>query len=254
MTARIVFLDIERTWGVAEGIWQLKQSWINPSQMIEQPRTICLAWKWEGEDRTQFAAEWQRGGHTAMVLKAHKVLDEADYVVGWNSKGFDVKHLRTEFILADLTPPSPHKDIDLMLTARKNFGFMSNRMGFIAEQLDLKGKTATGGAELWKKLREAKGSELADARDLMAGYNCRDVELTQELYYLMRPWVTGLNLPTHEEGESVGPSCSNCNSDDVHYRGIQVATSRRYRRFQCQQCGKWGRETASDGSVGAVGV
>lgn len=254
MTARIAYLDIERTWGVAEGIWQLKQTWINPSQIIEQPRTICLAWKWEGEERTHFAAEWQRGGHLGMVRKAWDVVDEADYIVGWNSKAFDIKHLRTEFLLAEMTPPSPHKDIDLMLTARRNFGFMSNRMSFIAEQLDLKGKRETGGAHLWKQLREARGTDLADARDTMAGYNCRDVELTQELYYLMRPWVSELNLPAHDSEDSVGPRCPNCDSANVQYRGVQVTASRRYRRFQCQSCGKWGRDTASEGSTTTVGT
>ena len=247
MPARIVYLDIERQSGVADGIWELRQrNWLNPGQIIERPRTICFAWRWEGESETQFAAEWDRGGQKAMIAKAHQVLDEADFVVGWNSRNFDVKHLRTEMILHEMTPPSPHKDIDLMIQAKRAFGFLSNRMSYIAEQLGQKGKMETGGSELWKALRTAKGQELAQARQTMAEYNCRDVELTQELYMLMRPWLTGVNLPLYDdESGDLGPHCPACSSPRIQYRGVSRNTSYSYRRFQCQECGKWGRSTQS---------
>lgn len=254
MTAKIAYLDIERTWGVAEGIWQLKQDWINPSQIIEQPRTICFAWKFEGDQETSFHAEWFRGGHAGMVKKAHTVLDDADVVVTFNGIAFDLKHLRSEFLLHDMAPPSPWKDVDLLKVARKNFGFLSNRMGFLAEQLGLDGKADTGGQSLWRTLRNAKGDELKAGREKMANYNRVDVDQTQELYHLMLPWVSGLNLPAFTEKERMGPHCPNCDSANVQYRGLARTTTRSYRRFQCQDCGKWGRETSSAGATGQVSL
>jgi hypothetical protein len=247
MAARIVALDIERAAGVAEGIWQLKQNgWLSPNQIIEPPKTICFAWKWLGEDEIHFSAEWQRG-HKAMVRKAHAVLDEADYVVGWNSKNFDCRHLRSEFILHGLYPPAPHKDIDLMLTAKRNFGFLSNRMSYIAGELDCGSKLDTGGGDLWRKLRHAKGEELQQARSLMQAYNEQDVVLTEELFMLMRPWCAGLNLPLYSDtaGDDLGPFCPNCASPNIQFRGVARNTSYAYRRFQCTDCGKWGRTTES---------
>jgi hypothetical protein len=64
--ANIVFLDIERQSGIADGIWQLKQTWINPDQMLEAPTTICFAWKSAGDEDVSFAADWN-GGHKKMV-------------------------------------------------------------------------------------------------------------------------------------------------------------------------------------------
>jgi len=250
--ANIVFLDIERQSGIADGIWQLKQTWINPDQMLEAPSTICFAWKYADEDEVSFAADW-KGGHKKMVQKAWEVLDAADYVVGWNSKGFDVKHLRTEFLLEGMVPPSPWKDIDLMLTARRNFGFLSNRMAYIAEQLEVGTKVSTGGASLWRSLRQDKGELLKASRDKMEVYNKHDVELTEELYYLMLPWVSGLNIPL-DNGGSDAPACSNCGSDKLQWRGYATALTRRYRRFQCTACGKWGKELAFDASVASVGI
>jgi hypothetical protein len=250
--ANIVVLDIERQSAMVDGIWGLKQTWINPNQILTPPSTICFAYKYLGEPKMHFAADWKRGGHKQMVLEAWHVLDAADYVVGWNSKGFDVKHLRTEFLLAGLTPPSPHKDIDLMLTVRKNFGFLSNRMQWVAEQLGAGSKLATGGADLWRTLRMGKGQELKDARAKMQAYNEQDVHLTEELYWRLLPWVSGLNIPLSDKRSDV--CCSNCGSDNIQWRGSQMAMTRSYARFQCQACGKWGRDVKADAAVASAGI
>jgi hypothetical protein len=234
-------------------VWELKQNgYISPNNIIEPARTICLAWKWLGDDDINFAAEWKPGGHKKMVQTAWNVLDSADYVVGWNSKGFDCKHLRTEFIKAGLTPPSPHRDLDLMLTSKRHFGFMSNRLSYVAQELGAGEKLATGGGDLWKTLRYSKGAELKEAQRKMEEYNKQDVVLTEEMYHILLPWVDGLNIPIYNESEN--PSCSNCGSENIHYRGLQVAATRSYHRFQCQQCGKWGRETKSVNSVQSVAI
>ncbi len=253
MSAKIVVLDIERQSAVVDGVWDLKQNgWISPSNLIEPARTICLAWKWLEDESVSFAAEWDRGGHKKMVEKAWEVLDEADYVVGWNSKGFDCKHLRTEFVKEGLTPPSPHRDIDLMMVAKRNFGFMSNRLSFVAQELGVGSKLSTGGGDLWRTLRYGKGQALKDAKQLMQAYNEQDVLLTEEVYHKLLPWVDGLNIPLYNQSEEV--SCSNCGSTNIHYRGIQVAATRSYHRFQCQQCGKWGRENKCVNTVASSGV
>lgn len=244
MSPRIAVLDIERQSGVADGIWELRQhGWLNPGQVLERPRTICFAYKWLGEDEVFFHAEWDKGGAKGMVKKAHKVFDEATHIIGFNSKRFDTPHLRTEMIVHELPPPSPHIDIDLMLQAKKHFKFMSNRMGEIAKALDQSGKMQTGGSELWRKLRVAKGEELREARELMKAYNCQDIRATEELYSLMAPWITGINFTTY--APDLGPACPICLSTNIQYRGMSYATTYSYRRFRCNDCGKWGKDTSS---------
>jgi predicted RNA-binding Zn-ribbon protein involved in translation (DUF1610 family) len=204
-----------------------------------------------GDNETHFHAEWDKGPK-AMAKKAQSVLDEADYVIGWNSRRFDIPHLRTEMIIHELLPPSPHKDIDLLVQSKKHFSFMSNRMAEVAKVLDRKGKLATGGGDLWRRLRTAKGEDLWDARKLMAEYNIRDVELTEELYNLMLPWCSGLNVGAYREG--LGPFCPNCASENIQFRGVAVTSTRTYRRYQCQDCGKWGREAKSVSSTDGVSL
>lgn len=252
MSPRIAVLDIERQSAVVDGVWDLKQNgYISPSNVIEPARTICLAWKWLWEDEVYFASEWEQS-HEAMVEAAWTVVDEADYIVGWNSKGFDLKHLRTEFITHGWTPPSPHKDIDLMMVAKRNFGFMSNRLSFVAQELGCGQKLETGGMDLWRTLRYGEGEPLELARKKMQEYNIQDVLLTEQIYDIMLPWVDGLNIPLYNDSDEV--SCSNCGSTNIHYRGIQVAATRSYHRFQCQMCGKWGRENKCVNTVASTGV
>jgi hypothetical protein len=268
MTAKILCLDIERQSAVVDGVWELGSrngSWINPSRVIEPSRTICFAYRWEHEPKTKFVAEWDGGfeqdnasmapggGHFLMIKKAQELLTEADYVVGWNSKSFDIKHLRGHMYAYDLLPPAPHVDIDLMIQCKRNFSFMANSMAYISKVKSMEGKAATGGADLWRTLRYADGDILRRAQRRMKKYNLRDVDLTLELFYDMRPWLSNLNLGLYSE-DSDEMSCSNCESTDIQYRGSAGNLTYRYRRFQCNSCGKWGKDTHSFTKTTTVGI
>lgn len=241
MSARILILDIERISAIVTDVWDLGQRrYIQPDSILEPSRTICFAWKWLDEKKVHFAAEWDEGGHRGMTEKAHQVLDECDYLVGWNSAAFDVKHLRSHFFQYDLKPPSPHVDVDLLRVCRRNFAFMSNRMAYISEVLGLDGKAESRG--LWKDLRSDKKGVVKRAQQKMKLYNQRDIELTEELFHIMRPWVPNLNLPLYEEPseENLGvPRCTNCNSWNVTRQGIRRSKTRAYQRYQCGSCGTW---------------
>ena len=253
MTARIVTLDIERLSAIVE-VWGLgDKQYIQPSSIIEPSRTICLAWKWEGESKTHFASEWE-DTHEGMIRKAHAVMDEADYVIGWNSARFDVKHLNGHFLAYGLLPPSPHTNIDLMVNVKRNFEFMSNRMAYIAETLRIDGKAKTPPG-LWRDLRSEDPVIVDRARGKMKKYNKRDVELTEELYYILRPWLIGINLGSLDETVAKGESrCPNCNSANLRKKGLRGNSTYTYQRFVCNDCGKWSKARKSIKSVGMAGL
>jgi hypothetical protein len=257
MTARILVADIERISAIVQDVWTLDQRrYMNPESIIEPSRTICLAWKWLGEKKIHFAAEWDEGGHKGMIEKAHSLLDECTHFVGWNSAAFDVKHLRSHFFQYDLKPPSPHVDVDLLKVSRRNFAFMSNRMAYVADVLGLDGKADTKKG-LWHDLRSEKRGVVKRAQQQMSHYNKRDVELTEELFYIMRPWVPNLNLALYEEPkeENAGvPQCPNCLSWNMQRQGMRRAATRVYQRFQCSSCGKWSQGSKSLFGVEARGI
>lgn len=257
MSARILIADIERISAIVQDVWELGQRrYIQPASIIEPSRTICLAWKWLDEPTINFAAEWEPGGHKGMIKKAHALINECTHLIGYNSAAFDLKHLRSHFFQYGMEPPSDHVDVDLMRVVKKNFAFMSNRMSYIAEVLGVEGKAETSYG-LWKQLRSTDPEVVGRAREEMQTYNCRDIELTEELFYLLRPWVQNLNLPLYEEQkeEDAGePRCPNCLSWNLRREGIRRTKTRAYQRYQCNSCGKWSQSTKSLYGTGVSGI
>jgi DNA polymerase elongation subunit (family B) len=175
------------------------------------------------------------------MLKAiHELLDEADAVVGWNSAGFDVKHLYREFIENDLLPPSPHKEIDLMRVAKQRFRFPSNKLDYVAQKLGMGAKVKHSGFDLWVKCMA--GDEKAWRE--MKKYQLQDVNLLIGLYEKFLPWIK--NHPNRALIDGKPENCINCASNKLQSRGTETTSTGVFRKFQCTNCGKWQRGAKSD--------
>lgn len=241
MAAKILTVDIETQPATAE-VWSLWDNNISIQQLVEPSSLLCFAAKWEHERQVMFHAEWD--GREAMLNEAHALLDEADYVVGWNSARFDIPILMGEFLKAKMPPPAPHRDIDLMRVAKKHFRLMSNKLDFYSQQLGEGAKVQNGGFALWQELRRPKSeASLLRSRKLMQKYNVADVKLTERLFHRLRPWIDGLNLPLHEDSDK--PACNKCGGA-VQSRGWAYTTALKYRRFQCTKCFAWLRSKSSE--------
>lgn len=252
MSPKTVTLDIERTPGrfrvergdfTIEGFfWDLSQykfllhRRLNLEEVVEWPRTICLAWRWLGQRKVQFAAEWEDGGHEAMVRKAWEVYHEADIVVGHNLKNFDTKHLMTSFRDLGLTPPAPHKTVDTLTAARRVFGDESMKLAALTQRLGI--DTKTDAYEIGTAMAAVNGDRKAQRR--LAAYNKGDIIATEALYLRLLPWIQ--NHPhVGLFGLDDDDCCGNCGSRNLERRGYAVTTLGKYARFQCRDCGRWGR-------------
>lgn len=203
-------------------------------EAIRQPGTILgVGYKWRGSKR----AEWVRGDD--MIPAVRELLDACDVAVGYNSNAFDLKHLKREILLADLTPPSPFKSIDLYSVVRKNFKFQSNKLAFVVDQLGIGQKASAGGYSTWQGCMA--GDEKSWA--LMARYCKQDVRVTEALLERLMPWIT--NWPNAGlYNDSDRPACSRCGGTHLVKQGLQHAIAQSYQRFQCQDCGSWSRGLA----------
>jgi predicted RNA-binding Zn-ribbon protein involved in translation (DUF1610 family) len=77
----------------------------------------------------------------------------------------------------------------------------------------------------------------------MERYNKRDVTELIELYEIVRPWITAHPSYAAHSGEEV---CPKCGSDNLQWRGYALTAQTKYHRFQCRDCGGWGRTTLAD--------
>lgn len=238
MSAKILTLDIETSPNLAH-VWGLWNQNIAINQLVASTEMLSFAAKWYGKPRVMFYSQFHHG-HEQMVQAAHDLLSEADIVVHFNGKSFDMPHLRREFLAAGLNPPAPVKEVDLCLVAKKQFRFTSNKLDYITQYLGLSGKIHHSGFDLWRKCMAGDAKAWAEMRR----YNMQDVRTTEELYDKLLPWVPnhphlGLYVADGDERNH----CQNCGGTDLRLEGYAYTNLGKYQRFQCKnpRCGKWGR-------------
>lgn len=238
---QILGIDIETAPNTAH-IWGLYNQNIGINQIQQTGRVMCWAAKWYGRRPVEFRseAEDRPDAHRLMIERAHELLDEADAVLSYNGKRFDMPTLNREFLKYGMNPPSPYHHIDLLLVAKKQFRFVSNKMDYLARELGIKGKVRHQGHELWTLCMDGDPK----AWKLMERYNKQDVRMMEQLYNAMLPWIA--THPNHgmyaDEGR---PVCTNCGSHKLQSRGFAITRTQKYRRFQCTDCGTWNRERYS---------
>jgi DNA polymerase elongation subunit (family B) len=249
VTPRIVTLDIETAPNVAD-VWGLIDQNVGINQLHSSTRVIAFAAKVYGEKRIEYRSEFD-DGMEEMVKRAHAILDLADVVVHYNGTKFDMPHLRREFLLADMVPPSPVLEIDLLRVVRSRFRFTSNKLDFITQELGLPGKVKHEGHELWARcIRDRDPAAWA----LMKKYNIHDVRITELLYTRLRPWVKAtVHHGLFADLDGVN-RCPRCGGVDLQKRGFAHTSVSIFQRLQCMGCGSWSREKKSLSTVDMRGV
>lgn len=231
---KILLIDIETRPNLGY-VWSLWQQNVGINQIAEVGEVICYGAKWVGEKKVYFQSV-HHDTKEAMLQGIYDLIDEADFVVGWNSKSFDMKHLKREWLLAGLNPPSPHKDLDLMLAVRREFKFASNKLDFVSQQLGVGAKVKHEGFQLW--LDCMAGDEAAWRK--MKRYQIQDVLLLEPLYERLKGWIPNHpNVGAYDGGDG----CPTCGSDRIEKRGYAYTGVARYRQYHClnESCGKWFR-------------
>lgn len=238
---KLLFLDIE-TFPNKVYSWGLFKQNIAINQIVEPGYTACYAAKWDHHSEIFFDS-CHSSPMDSMLLSVWKLLDEADAVVHYNGKKFDVPTLNKEFIQAGLGVPSPYHQIDLYQVVRKQFRFPSNKLDYVSQALGLGSKVKHMGMDLWNECME--GDEKSWKQ--MERYNKQDVRLLPKLYKRLLPWIK--DHPNHAlYTDEKRPVCTNCGSHKVQSRGVQHNSTQSYNRYQCTSCGTWmkGRFTIVD--------
>lgn len=229
---RILTIDIETSPHLAWTFSTFKTT-ISPDMIVQPSRMLCFAAKWRDEKRIRFHSE-HHDGREEMIRAARDLLDAADIVVTYNGPGFDEKHLRREFILAGLTPPSPWQSVDLLRTSRALFKFPSNRLGAVTESLGLAGKIDTGGWRLWRDV--LAGDDKAWV--MFRRYCVNDVRITEQLLDVYAPWIKG--MPHAGLWSRNRACCYSCGGVEMVPDGFAYTRVTRYPRLLCR-CGAWNK-------------
>ncbi len=226
---RILVLDIETRPALAY-VWGTYDQNLGLEQIVEPAAVICWAAKWMGQRKVRFASD-HHDGHQAMLEGIWRLLDEADLVVTFNGISFDDKWLMGEFLRAGMQRPSHFRDIDLLRHVKRQARFTSHKLDHVATVLGLGEKVRHTGFRLWRECLE--GDE--KAWTLMRRYNRHDVELTEQVYLALRPFIK--NHPHLGAINGHTRSCPSCGSTQLEEIDPVHTNVGSYRGFRCTDCG-----------------
>lgn len=240
--AKILLLDIETSpnlsmvWGHYEqNVLAVEKYW------------HILSWsaKWlGGKQTTKCLADYKtyrkdKENDYELVKELYELMSEADIVIAHNGIDFDFKKVNTRLILHGFNPLPPCKQVDTKRMAKRSFAFDSNKLDDLGDFFKIGRKEQTGGFKLWQ---DCMAGDLK-AWNKMKTYNAQDVRLLEKVYIKLRPWdKQHPNIGLYAE-EAV---CPKCGSSDIHFRGWAINSTTKYRRFQCNECGGWGRITSRE--------
>jgi predicted RNA-binding Zn-ribbon protein involved in translation (DUF1610 family) len=235
---KILALDIETKPNLAH-VWGLWDQNVSIGQLKEVTEMLCFGARWVGETKITFRSKYH-DGKQAMLDEAWNLLDECDALMTWNGKSFDSKHLKREFIQAGMNPPSPYKELDLMLAVKSQFKFPSNKLDYVSQALGVGQKVKHKGFDLWLDVIGENGTAAeASGWKAMKEYQLQDVNLLIDLYEKLLPWIP--NHPNVALYDDVPFGCPHCGSDKLQKRGEARLSAGTYQRYLCLNCGSWPR-------------
>jgi hypothetical protein len=234
---KILLIDIE-TMPIIAHVWSLWNNDVALNQVQQDWSILSWSAKWLHEPNSKIMYADQRyakniNDDNKLLKQIHKLMDEADIILGQNSKRFDTKKLNARFIINGYPPPSKYQQIDTMIMAKKNFAFTSNKLEYLSNTLGVKHKKLKTkkfpGHLLWAECM--KGN--VEAFKEMEAYNKTDVLALEDVYKKLAPWDNMVNLNVYQD-EMV---CT-CGSKQFQKRGFQYSKTGKYQNYRCSHCGK----------------
>jgi DNA polymerase elongation subunit (family B) len=240
---KILLYDIE-TSPIMAHVWSLWNNNVALNQIESDWFVLSWAAKWLGSNEVMYKDQRNKRvmENDRVILKyIWRLLDQADVVITQNGKKFDQKRLNARFIIHGMQPPSSYKHIDTLEIAKQTFGFTSNKLKYLTENLCTEHRKLSHskypGHELWVGCLR---NEL-EAWEEMEEYNRVDVLALEELYLKLQPWDSTINFNWYT-GEKADYVCG-CGSKKFHKNGFVYLTAGKYQRYKCVNCGHQTRGT-----------
>lgn len=248
---RILILDVERLPGITEQSWwdrgDLKNRYIHHESVIREPRTTIVCAKWYDSPEIMRFAEWDKGGRGQFLKRVHRLVAEADILVGHNVDRADVPWLKGDFYLPRIGHPHrpnlpvlpPRKTVDTLKVLRSELGSGApfKSLDAVLKILGHDGKTDTYDRHAME--RAVAGS--VEDRERLTAYCEGDVAATQWLYDWERPHIK--NHPAlFVDGEGALNTCNRCGSTEtLPCAKRYVANVLTYTMLKCANCQSYRR-------------
>lgn len=251
-SARILLLDIETSLMKFYG-FSPKVEYIPHELMIQDWSVLCWGAKWLFEPEimgdSATPEESMNREDERLLGGIWDLIDEADIVVTQNGINFDLKKLRSRFLMGGYNPPSPFMNVDTLKVSREVFGWSYNRLDALGRKFGI-GQKSDMEIEDWIFCSEGSQEHLTK----MFEYCKRDVApLLEDVYLKMLPWIPNhpnLGLYTDHDADV----CPKCESQDLKWGETYPTPSGLWEGFRCKSCGAVGRGKGKEHKIKGVMV
>lgn len=231
---KILFYDLETTPNLGYTWGKYQQ---NVIQFQKRRELLSFAYSYEGQSK--IICETREGKKTdkKLVIKLHKILEDADISVAHNGDSFDNRVARARMIFHGLRPLKTLSTIDTKRSASAYFMFDSNSLDDLCQYLKIGKKMATPGFSLWTGCMEDDPKSWR----IMARYNKHDVKLLKEVYQQLRPWIINHpNIAKLLDPHRSNTRCPNCAGKHIQSKGYRASAASVLKRWRCmnQGCGR----------------
>jgi predicted PolB exonuclease-like 3'-5' exonuclease len=189
---KVMTYDIETSL-VRLDAWGTGKTYIRHDQLVPGPegetRIISIAWKYIGEDKVHYLT-WDDGCDREMIRTFMSVYNRCDMVIGQNNNSFDNKIVKARAAKHRLFINRFVKSFDIYRKVKTVFKLPSYSMAYMAKYFGLTLKQSHEGIKMWKMIQYGNPEEKAEYLQKMVDYNIGDIVTTEELYMLLRPYMS----------------------------------------------------------------
>ena len=233
---KVLILDIE-TSPILAHVWQLWDNNVALNQIVEDWSILSWSAKWLDNDNIMYMDtrnEKDPRNDKKIIKGLWELMDQADVIIGQNSKSFDIPKINARFFKHNMPKPSSFRQIDTMRLAKKHFKFTSNKLEYTSKNflpdVQKSDHKKFPGHSLWSEC--LKGN--LEAFEEMQAYNVTDILATEALYHRLKSWDNSLNFNVYHN--SFHHECS-CGSTDFKKHGHVYTNTGKFVRYICKSCG-----------------
>ncbi|GIU69830.1 MAG: hypothetical protein KatS3mg002_1066 [Candidatus Woesearchaeota archaeon] len=214
-------------------------AYLSPDSVMQTPYILTWAGKYLYDNEIYGfrlnSDEALEGNDLSIIKNLIEIISEADILVGYNLKNFDMKILNTRLIENGLKPLPPKQIVDVYQEIKKTFYFHSNSMKYVAKVLKVHQKIENEGIGLWKRCMNGDEDALIEMLDYCKG----DILATEDIYIKILPFISHPNMGVFNQ-DSIRV-CPNCGSSDIYQKGKYYTPAGEWLTYYCNSCGAFSR-------------
>ena len=240
---KIIFWDLETLPNPDMVLKNLQSigNWPGRTMKAELNSIISFGYKYLGADEAEVINAWEFpqwdkdvNDDSALVAVIYDMLKDADAICTHNGKRFDLKVLNTRLAKHGYPPLHKIPHIDTMVVAKRGLSLYSNSLNNVAKFFGCESKMKHDGWDMWMAMYKRDKRSMK----LMSDYCAQDVEVLEQVYMKLRPYMKNSELPDYNVYKDIkGHMCPNCGSKKLYKNGTRMLKGGRQQRLICNECG-----------------